>query len=303
MVTATPIRSPGIYAGYALMGVLLALIVCLILLLGAGSWDLLAFFWGLLLLMALAAFFLVSFWTSALGVARYTVDEETLLLSWGRRWHRIPLARITGIDDGAGYRLAGWRGLRWPGHMIGVGRLVQPDGPSLPLTVYATRPLAQQLLVFTPEAVYGLSPADPAFAGQLRALVSAAHAAGVPATPVEASLGPLDTALWADRRAQWLLSAGLALNLLLFALLAALQGDLPAGVPLRSAAAGRMAQTGSAAALFLIPLTAMLFWLADALLGSAFYRDAGRRPVAFLVWGSGALLQAGAWAALLIRLA
>src|SRR5690606_40863869 len=106
MLTATPIRSPGIYAGYALMGVLLALIVCLILLLGAGSWDLLAFFWGLLLLMALAAFFLVSFWTSALGVARYTVDEETLLLSWGRRWHRIPLARITGIDDGAGYRLA-----------------------------------------------------------------------------------------------------------------------------------------------------------------------------------------------------
>jgi len=81
------------------------------------------------------------------------------------------------------------------------------------------------------------------------------------------------------------------------------EGDLPAGVPLRSAAAGRMAQTGSAAALFLIPLTAMLFWLADALLGSAFYRDAGRRPVAFLVWGSGALLQAGAWAALLIRLA
>src|SRR5690606_38148774 len=136
----------------------------------------------------------------------------------------------------------------------------------------------QQLLVFTPEAAYGLSPADHAFAGQLRALVSAARAAGVPATAIESSLGPLDHPLWADRRAQWLLAAGLALNLLLFALLAALQGSLPADPPLRPGNAGRVVQTGSAAALFLIPLTGFLFWLADALLGSAIYREAARRP-------------------------
>lgn len=302
MHTATPIRSLGLFAGYALMGVLLALIVSLILLLGAAPLNLLAFFWALLLLLALAAFFAVSFWTSALGVARYTVDDEALQLSWGRRWHRIPLAHITGIDEGRGYRVTGWRGLRWPGHEIGAGQLL-PDGTVVPLIVYATRPLRQQLLVLTPEAAYGLSPADPAFAGKLRSLVSAAQAAGAPAAIVESSLGPLDTPLWADRRALWLLAGGLALNLLLFALLAALQDSLPAAVSLRAGDAGRVAATGSAAALFLIPLTGFLFWLADGLLGYAAYRDPDRRPVAFLVWGAGALLQAGAWAALLIRLA
>lgn len=303
MLTTTPIRSPGIFAGYALMGGLLLLVVTLILLLSAAPWDLLAFFWALLLLLALAAFFAVSFWTSALGVARYTVGEEALHLSWGRRWRRIPLARITGIDDGAHYRVARWRGLRWPGHVIGAGQLLQPDGTTLPLATYATRPLAQQLLVFTPEAAYGLSPADPAFAKRLRALVGAAQAAGAPATPVESGLGPLDTPLWADRRALALLAGGLALNLLLFALLAALQDSLPAAVPLRPAGAGRVLRAGSATTLFLIPLTGFLFWLADALLGVAVYRDPGKQPVAFLVWGAGALLQAGAWAALFVRLA
>lgn len=303
MHTATPIRSPGLFAGYALMGVLLALIVSLLLLLGAAPLNLLAFFWALLLLLALAAFFAVSFWTSALGVARYTVDDESLYLSWGRRRRRIPLAHITGIAEGAGCRVAGWRGLRWPGHEIGAGRLLLPDGTVLPLTVYATRPLRQQLLVLTPEAAYSISPADAAFAGKLRALVSAAQAADMPAAAVESSLGPLDTPLWADRRALRLLAGGLALNLLLFALVAALQDSLPAAVPLRPGDAGRVAPTGSAAALFLIPLAGFLFWLADGLLGYAAYRDPERRPVAFLVWGAGALLQAGAWAALLIRLA
>jgi hypothetical protein len=232
------------------------------------------------LLLALAAFFAVSFWTSALGVARYTVDEETLHLSWGRRWHRIPLARITGIDDGAGYRAGRWRGVRWPGYQIGVARLLRPDGTTLPLTAYATRPLPQQLLVFTPDEAFALSPADPAFAGELRALTSAARAAGAPAQPVESSLGPLNTALWSDGNAQRLLLGGLTLNLILFALLAALQDSLPASIPLRLGDGGSVVGAGTAAALFLLPFTALLFWLADALLGSALYRRPDRRPLA-----------------------
>jgi hypothetical protein len=299
MPLTTPIRSPGILVGYLLAGLLLLLIVVLLLLLRAAWGDLLSFFWGVTLVLALAAFLFVSFWTSALGVARYTVAGDTLRLSWGRRQHAIPLAAITAIGRGDGYHLRRWRGVRWPGQEIGTGELVAPDGSALPLTTYATRPLGQQLLVFTAAGVFGLSPADPAFARQLEALAGAARAAGAPAGPVVASLGPLASPLWQDRSALRLLLGGLILNLALFALLAALSGTLPATVPLRFGAGGQVMRSDSALALFTLPLIGLIWWLVDALIGAALYRRDGQRAVALLVWGAGALLQAGAWAALL----
>lgn len=300
MPLTTPIRSPGIIVGYLLAALLLLLIVVLLLLLRAAWGDLLSFFWGVTLLLALAAFLFVSFWTSALGVARYAVEEDALRLAWGRRQHVIPLAAITGIGRGDGYRLHGWRGLRWPGHEIGTGELVAPDGSTLPLTTYATRPLPQQLLIFTEAGVFGLSPADPAFAKQLESLSSAARAAGAPAGPVVPILGSLASPLWQDRSALGLLLGGLILNLALFALLAALSDTLPATVPLRFGAGGQVMRSDSALALFTLPLIGLLWWLVDALIGAALYRSDGQRAVALLVWGAGALLQAGSWAALLL---
>lgn len=282
MPQTTPIRSPGLVVGYLLAGLLLLLIVVLALLLRAAWGDLLSFLWGAALLLSLIAFFFVSFWTSGLGVARYMVEDGRLRLSWGRRQHITPLAGIIGIESGAGQRVLGWRGVRWPGVDIGVGRLVRPDGSSVPLITYATRLLAQQIFILTEDEAFGLSPADPAFAGQLEALASAARASGAPAGPVVASSGPLSSPLWQDRTALQLIVGGLLLNLTLFAVLSGLSGGMPAGT-----------------ARFALPLIALFWWLVDALVGAAFYRDIQQRAAALLVWSAGVLLQLGAWVALL----
>ncbi|MDT8305433.1 MAG: PH domain-containing protein [Anaerolineae bacterium] len=299
MPFTTPLRSPGIALGYLLIGLLLLLILTLLLLLVSAPWSWLSFFWGVALLLSVLAFFAVSFWTSALGVARYAVEGDALHLSWGRRQHTIPLAAITHLDRGEGYRLASWRGVRWPGHALGVGQLLQPDGTARPLTTYATRPLAEQQLLFTETEAFGLSPADPAFAQQLQPLVDAARASGVPAGPVRATLGPRHSPIWFDRAALALLNAGLVLNLALFALLAATVGSLPATVPLHFDTAGNVIRSGSGTSLLLLPVAGFLWWLVDGVLGAAFYRG-GQRAVALLVWAAGTLLQAVAWVAVLL---
>lgn len=299
MPLTTPIRSPGIALGYLLIGLLLLLILALLLLLAAAPWEWLSFVWGVTLLLALLAFFLVSFWTSALGVARYEVEENVLNLSWGRRQHTIPLAAITHLDRGESYRLAAWRGVRWPGHALGVGQLIRPDGTALPLTMYATRPLAEQLLLFTATEAFGLSPADPAFAQQLKTVIDAARATNAQAGQTLSTLGPLDSPIWHDRSAQALLAGGLILNLALFALLAATVGSLPATVPLHFDAAGNVIRSGSATSLLLVPFAGFLWWLVDGVVGAAFYRG-GQRAAAFLVWVAGVLLQVVAWIAVLL---
>lgn len=282
MPLTTPTRSPGLLAGYLLAGLLLLLIVILFLLLRAAWGDLLSVLWSAVLLLALVAFIFVSFWTSGLGVARYAIVDDALQLSWGRRRHTIPLAAITAVEGGEGYRLHGWRGVRWPGVEIGAGRLVRPDGASLPLTSYATRPLARQTLVLTADEAFGLAPADPAFASQVAAHAQAARAGGAPAGGVVAAPGPLQSPLWQDRTALQLLAGGLLLNFTLFAVLAGVSSGLPAGM-----------------ARFSLPLIALLWWLVDALVGAAFYRHGRQRPAALLLWSAGALLQLGAGAALL----
>jgi hypothetical protein len=282
MPLTTPIRSPGLVVGYLLAGLLLLLIIVLALVLRAAWGDLIGFLWGIALLLSLVAFFFVSFWTAGLGVARYAVEDDRLQLSWGPRQHTILLAAIAGLESGAGQRVAGWRGVRWPGVEIGAGRLVRPDGSSLPLTTYATRPLAQQLLILTDEEAFGLSPADPDFAGQLEALVRAARASGAPAGPIVATPGPLSSPLWRDRSALQLLLGGLVLNLTVFAVLSDLSSGLPAGT-----------------ARFSLPLIALLWWLVDAAVGAAFYRDSQQRGAALLVWSAGVVLQLGAGIALL----
>lgn len=300
MFEARPPRSPGVPVGYALAAALVLLSAASIYLLFNRPITLLSFFLSLLILLSAPAVALLLYWTAALSGARYRLTGDSLQIAWGPLRHELPLNDVELVDAPAQEaRLEAFRGLRWPGYLLGRGHLV--DSRRAPVTFFATQPPPGALLVTSNEEWYGLSPEDP---GAFREALTAACSNLSP----EAGRSPLKQhgwlswPLWRDRTARILLLAAPLLNALHFAVLTGLFPTLPGEVPLRMDNAGAVLLSGPPSRLFLPPLFGLLSWLTNAVLGWNFYQRRHERTIAYLLWGAAVVLQIAALATLLFLL-
>jgi len=295
VVTFKPLRSRqgwyGLLVGLALLavdGVLLSVVL-------RRPTDGLSFVVVLLMLFSLPLLLYLAFRLSGCFNLRYLVDRNGVTIVWGAMRQAVAMGRIERIVKGgtAQRRLAWWP---WPGLHAGVGG--ESDlGPYFSL---ATRPPAQQLLLVTPEKVYGISPAEPERfleALQERNMLGPAHT--LPAEPQWPLLW--SWRFWHDWLGQALLLAGLALVLVLFGFLAFRFPSLPPEIPLHFDALGRPDRVGPPQGLFLLPLIGLLAWSINTVWGGVIYRR--QRLAAYLLWGGAVAVQiiAGAALASLIR--
>jgi hypothetical protein len=292
MLESQPATSPGTTFGLlALIGLVLLDVGLLIPLLG-GQITVLSSLSGLLLMGSLPLLLLIAYWTSSLRAARYHVENQLLWIEWGSLRQVIPLAAIQSLELGQNdTAVTRFRGLRWPGMIMGQGQI---QGKSA--YIFAARPAAEQLLVHTDTAVYAISPVDLAnFTDCLEAL-RAAHQ-GEPSDLPPSRLGFLEWRFWDDRLAQLFLAASVVLNGALFVYLTAVYGRLPAQVPLHFDQAGNVDRLAAPGNLFVLPIIGLMTWTLNGVGGWLFYQQKHRLP-AYLLWGTAVTVQLAAWGAL-----
>ncbi len=145
------------YGVFAILG-LVALDVWIVSRILGRPVDGLSFLLGLWVLASLLALASIAYRTFGAFTLEYWIDRDAVTLVWGPTRQIVPIARIERILVGAGFLPThGSRPWHWP---CRDRRRVVSAGLGV-VNAYATRPLAEQLILVTPEESFGLSPADP----------------------------------------------------------------------------------------------------------------------------------------------
>ncbi len=218
--------------------------------------------------------------------ANYTVDRNAFVIRWGWIREVVPMGDVqrviaaADLADGIKFRR-----VLLPGWWQGAGR-----HPALgAVSFYATEPMAQQIIVVTPERNFAVSPYDAA--GFLEAFK--ARFEMQPTQPVTYSRtlpAFLRWRFWSDRVARLLLFLAIALNLGVFGMGTARYPTAPAQVPLHFDAAGLADRIGPRSGLFGPAYVALALLVINVLLGFAFYVKS-ERLLALLLWGGGSVIQ------------
>ena len=242
----------------------------------------LSFVLALLILLSLPLLGYLAYRTWGCFSLEYRVNRDGVTIVWGPLRQPLPMAQIERIvRGGAPSARHRWP---WPGPYA-AARSESPLGPRLS---YATRPAAEQLLLVTPEMVYGISPAEPeSFLEALQERHLLGPARTLPTEPVWPRLW--QWRFWQDRVGQGLLLAGLLLSLALFGFLAFRFLALPEQVVLHFNAAGQPDRVGARQRLFLLPLIGLLAWGINGVWGGVIYRR--QRLAAYLLWGGAVAVQ------------
>lgn len=279
MLEAHPSRSPGVAIGYFFSLLLTLFNLGLVVLLWMQPISLWSFIWGVLLVVGVPALPLTLYLTHCLHHARYAVETDALIVSWGAFQQTIPLGQIRSIRWGHQLSpIRRFRGARWWGYYLGQGELVE-GARTYPIRIFASRPLAQQLVLVTDSRMVGLSPIDgETFAACLRALRATTPPTLKSSSPTQPFI--LSWAIWQDRIAHLCLIVPALLNLLLFAAITTLYATfLP----------------NQAAHWLSLPFIALLLWLFNGIIGWLFYEARQEKPIAYLVWSTTILIQIAAW--------
>ena len=305
MLESQPATSPGTTFGYMVITGLVLLDTGLFFLLVRGPLSLFSVLWGLMLLASLPLLAILAYWTICLRSARYHVVENALLIEWGGLHQVVPLAAIqslqwghevTAVSASSRQTVTQFRGFRWPGLMVGQGRIREQDA-----FFFATRPLGQQLLLQTDTAVYAISPVDlHNFKDCLEALRTADLDAVV--NLPDSNLGFLQWRFWDEWPAQLLLMASGLLNLALFGYLTAVYSHLPAQIPLHFNRWGEVDRLATPGRLFVLPIIGLTAWIVNGIGGWFFYQQEQTTP-AYLLWGTAVIVQLAIWGAVLGLLA
>lgn len=293
MLESQPSTSPGTTFGYMVIVGLVLLDTGLFFLLIRGPITLFSTLWGLLLLVSLPLLAILTYWTLSLRSARYHVVGNALLIEWGSLQQVVPLATIQSLQWGREVTaVTRFRGFRWPGLMVGRGQVRGQNA-----FVFATRPLVEQLLLRTETAVYAISPVDlQNFKDCLEALRTADLDETVDLP--DSHLGFLQWRFWDEWPAQLLLAAAGLLNLVLFGYLTAVNGRLPAQVPLHFNQLGEVDRLAMPDTLFVLPVIGLIAWIINGVWGWVFYQQDQTMP-AYLLWGTAVIVQLAAWGGLL----
>ena len=268
-----PQRSVGILVGIAMILSLLALDALLLLYLMRSQVNLAFFIFALFVTVSLPLLALLSYLVYALASLRYHVHRDALTIVWGATRRVVPMGSIQKVMRGADVSQdIKVRGVSWPGHLVGCGQL-EEIGRTL---IYASEPLAKQLLVITPTVAYGISPAN--LDGFLDAFDIRQHIGPIRLVSFEQRQpGFVSWPVWRDRLAHLLLGLGLVVNLILFAYLCWLYPAL-----------GRTE-------LLKLPAIGLATWIVNSSFGILIHQR--QQTGAYLLWGGAFVVQLICWLA------
>ncbi|HNT74783.1 MAG TPA: PH domain-containing protein [Anaerolineae bacterium] len=225
--------------------------------------------------------------------ASYEMDRNAVVIHWGPIHYQIPMASVRAVFSGAEVKSLRMRfGLRWPGYYVGFGE----DKDIGPILFYATRPLAQQVIVRTEGMAYAISPHD--LAEFLQAFKERLEM-GPTQEIEEVSQHPsfLDWEIWHDRMGMPSLTGSLLWLILLVGLLCWRYPYLPAEIALRFTPNGEPLLRAPASRIFYFALMGVSLWAINGGLGLLLYRRA--RIAAYFLWGGLLAVLSGLWIAVI----
>lgn len=225
--------------------------------------------------------------------AAYEMDRNAMTIQWGTMQYQIPMASVRAVFSGAdvhGLRMR-W-GLRWPGYYVGYG-----EGEAIgPILFYATRPIAEQVIVRTDGMAYAISPDDLeefllAFKERLEM--------GPTQDVEEHSTHPsfLDWIIWRDRFALITLGGSALWLTLLIGVLCWRYPYLPPKIALRFAPTGETLLLAQPSRIFYLALIGVVFLLLNSTLGLFLYHRA--KIAAYFLWGGLLAVQSWLWIAVI----
>jgi hypothetical protein len=254
--------------------------------------TLFTFIVGIVVLLSVPLFVALVYQTVSCLTLRYHLDRNGVVIRWGGMEQVVPIRDIQRIQPASqlGGPTVRRRGLHWPGHERGEG-LVPGIGRT---RFFATRPLADQLLLVTPGLAFGISPRDPA--------------KFVQAFDSRRELGPnrlleqeirranwFTWPLWRDGTARVLVGAAVLINLGLFGYLCARFPNLDTQLPLHFDSQGMADRIGTKGELFALPIIGLIILATNLILGLILYKR--ERAGSYLLWGAAAAAQALFWLA------
>jgi hypothetical protein len=243
--------------------------------------DGISFLLALWVLGSLLAAVYVGYRTLGAFTLEYWVDRDAVTLVWGPTRQIVPIGSIEQIAIGTqAQALTQPKPWHWP---CRERRRVRCDRGLDIVNAYATRPLAEQVLLETGGENFSLSPVDP---DGFVAAVQECYALG-PARVLQTQIQrpPVWTwPLWRDRVALALIGAGLLGVLLMFGVLCFRFPGLSSDLPLHFDVNGVADRIESKAGLFALPVIGLLTWGVNLIAGIVLYRRV-QRGAAYLLWG------------------
>jgi hypothetical protein len=237
---------------------------------------------GLLFLLALAG--ALAYRVAGAFTLGYALDRNGLYITWLGNRAVVPLDQIHSVDVGLRDERLPWRIIQWIGYYWGQGRTAEGQR----LHLFATRPPARCLVIYTATDAYAISPADhEAFVQDLEQRRNLG--ATKPLTPTVEPSRIFLYAFWNDSTVRTLLLVALALNLVVSALLAARYPTLGPTVPMHFNAIGQEAQLQPRHQVLFLPLAAFGLGLLNTVLGLASYQH--QQLGARLLQGASVLVQ------------
>ena len=282
-----PYPDDGRWQGLAVMLALAGLDIVLIAQLLRRPVDGLSFVLALAVLGSLIVLGYIGFRTFGTWTMEYWVDRNAVTLVWGPTRQVVPLPRIQRVQVGSS---ANSRRPSWLWHWPCPERqrcIVEGLGV---VNAYATRPMAEQVILVTDQESYSLSPADAD--GFLQALQQR-HALGAGRLVPQALIRPplWTWPLWRDRSALFLMVAGLFGMLVMFAVLCFRYPALSSDLPLHFDVTGMPDRIAPKSGLFGLPLIGLVTWVFNTGAGVWLYRHV-QRGAAYLLWGGALAVQA-----------
>jgi hypothetical protein len=241
-----------------------------------------------------AAFILFQIY--GLLTARYRVDREGMLISWGFAREEIPLAEVSDIRllDEVSLPILPGPGPWWPGCVTGRKQL---EGYG-EVEFFGTDFRAGAALILAGERRFAITPRDPeAFREGHRDAFRLGSLSPIPWTSSRPNF--LVTQIWAEPLARGLVLVGLGLPLLLLAYLTIRVPRLPGSVPLGFGPSGIATNLGPASRLLLLPMISGFVWATDLLLGIWLFRRPANRFLAHVVWAASIAVDLLFWGAIL----
>ncbi|MCA2002320.1 MAG: PH domain-containing protein [Chloroflexi bacterium] len=240
------------------------------------------------LLVALITFIPIPFFAYrayALLQADYRLDRDSLSIKWGLRIEDIPLTDIEFIRSADDLIIP----LKLPAPPLPGGLIGMRRHPDLGAVEFLAADAKKLLLVATAKRVFVISPDDPAALTQTFARATELGSL----TPVEPkSVYPsfVVTQAWSNSLARYFWLTTFLLNIGLFVWVSLL---IPSTrrVALAPQSAGGIIETMPSSQLIILPLASLLLSVAGWTAGLYFYRWEKERVLAFVVWGSSALMS------------
>ena len=248
---------------------------------------------ALLFVLSLPLLVLWLYWYYGLATLGYTMDRDALVIACGASRYVVPMEAIRRVVRGDEVEISqGFRGVGWPGYLMGSLRLKDLGL----LLVASTEPLERQLVVVTDRLCYGISPRRPE---QFIADLAARQALG-PLHPAEQAVEYVSfvaAPVWRDRWFWGTVLLAFIANAALFGVIALRYPALPERLPLHFDVQGMVDRVGFKSGLIVVPTIGALSLAANGVLGTILH---GReRLAAYLLAGMAVALQVVLWIAAL----